>query len=451
MNIESNIRPQYLPPILLVASVEVMCNGGRPKDSLEASIETGHVHTTVHTHVAVIQTAASDREFGAPLAATTNDKALQAFAEKRASYISLHLATVCATFSGDGVSPAKRAAYNLASLLLVIVQVCVAVAVTNGASANTCSLNRHCFGSRVCVPDVMWYTAVPEAKACFNCGDGPGLYATAVYREQVRLGDGGASFECPPADDVCAQCIDHASGSFSNYTFQDEIVDNFTAMQYKDWLALMLSSVILGLQISGEVEDILRCEITRKQFVRSGVCTKSYRLWVWLEQFTGILRRFGLLSLICVGSYTLIAYRGGDALSICLNTVALTFLLQCDNLICTHALSDSERAAAYTKMLALEHAGADDAALVAWAKCAYSVWVPTVMLVGGGLSLFGRVIFFSIIDGSLAIGFLLAILPAAESQLRGRVNECGRMRSMFLLLGQAFIGNAIAHGISSYF
>ena len=70
---------------------------------------------------------------------------------------------------------------------------------------------------------------------------------------------------------------------------------------------------------------------------------------------------------------------------------------------------------------------------------------------GGGLSLFGRVIFFSIIDGSMAIGFLLAILPAAESQLRGRVNECGRMRSMFLLLGQTFIGNAIAHGISSYF
>ena len=386
---------------------------------------------------------------------TTNEtvpqNALQAFTEQRARNMSLHLATVCATFSGDDVLPTKRAAYNLASLFLVIVQVCVAVAVANGASANTCSLNRHCFGSRVCVPDTMWATAVPEGKACFNCGDGPGLVATEFYREQVRLGNDGAGFECPPGDDACALCFVRASGSFSNYTFKDEIVDNFSAMQYKDWLALALSSVILGLQMSGEVEDILRCEIARKQFLRSGVCTKSFRLWVWVECFAGILRRFSLLSVICVGSCTLIAYRGGDALSICLNTVALTFLLQCDNLICKHAVSDSERAAAYIKMLALDPPGADDAALVAWAKCAYAIVVPTVMLVGGCLSLFGREIFFLFFDGSFAIGFLLLSLPAAESQLQARVKECGRMRSLVLLMGQAFIGNAVAYTISTYF
>ena len=106
--------------------------------------------------------------------------------QRQSMNMSFHEATVCVTFDGNA-SQRKVVIYNLVGLVLVVMQVFVAVAVSIGASAATCSLNRHCFGARVCAHDTIHN---PRGTSCVNCGDGPAARAIAArgYRNQTRPG-----------------------------------------------------------------------------------------------------------------------------------------------------------------------------------------------------------------------------------------------------------------------
>ena len=398
------------------------------------------------------------------------EEGLQALAQnlqeqqRRAKNMSFHEATVCVTFDGLG-SPRKIALFNLGGLLLVLVQLSVGIEVAKGSSSGVCTQNRHCIGARVCVPtgpDV-FRSEHRQSSSCVNCGDGPAVGATSGYRNQTRSGD---SFECPANDGVCAACFIRATGSFSNYTYKDEVVDNVAAMRFKDWLAMVISSLVLGLQLSCEMENSVRCEIFRKQFrSRENNSRQPFHalLWLRVQQLTVILRRWALLPCVVSGAYTLIAYRGGDALNICLNTVALTFLINCDDLLYKHAVSDAERAATFRSMLALGRAKADndgleadkvylqghakaddDEFLVAWVKLATVVVVPVSMTVGLALSLQGKELFFEHFDGGHLVSLLTLTAPLAESQVRGRVSESGRFFSMMRHVGQCMLGGAVA-------
>jgi hypothetical protein len=55
---------------------------------------------------------------------------------------------------------------------------------------------------------------------------------------------------------------------------------------------------------------------------------------------SGCLRRYGIMSGLAVASHELVAYRGGDALSVCLNTVALIFIIECDDLLYENAVGE---------------------------------------------------------------------------------------------------------------
>ena len=369
--------------------------------------------------------------------------------QRQSMNMSFHEATVCVTFDGNA-SQRKVVIYNLVGLVLVLMQVFVAVAVSIGASAATCSLNRHCFGARVCAHDTS-----SRGTSCVNCGDGPAARAIAArgYRNQTRPGIG---FECPVTDELCAQCYDHAAGSFSNYTYTDEIADNVTAMQHKDWLAMLLCSVILGLRMSSEISCVIRCEILRKRF---GCCGQRphAQLWLWVQLCTGILRRSAVVPVVCSAAYTLIAYRGGDALSICLNTLALSFLFKSDNLLYKYAVSDSERAAAIRSILALDNAAADDAeagkghaeaddleAVIAWVKLASTIFVPVTMLFVLVVSLRAQNFFFHTYDGGNVIFLAYLALPLGESQHKARAAESGRFWSMMRFMGHTMFGFSVA-------
>ena len=369
--------------------------------------------------------------------------------------MSFHEATVCVTFDGNA-SQRKVVTYNLVGLLLVVMQVFVAVAVSIGASAATCSLNRHCFGARVCAHDTS-----SRGTSCVNCGDGPAARAIAArgYRNKTRSGLG---FECPATDELCAKCYVHAAGFFSNYTYTDEIADNVTAMQHKDWLAMLLCSVILGLRMSSEISSVIRCESLSKRFESCGQRPHA-QLWLWVQLCTGILRRSAVVPVVCSAAYTLIAYRGGDALSICLNTLALSFLFKSDILLYKYAASDSDHAAAKRSILALDNAATDDTeagkghaeaddleAMIAWVKLAATIFVPVMMLFVLVVSLRAKEFFFHTYDGGHCILMAYLALPLGESQLKARTAECGRLRSMMRFIGNAMFGYAVAYCIHSF-
>lgn len=375
--------------------------------------------------------------------------------QRRAIHMNFHEATICVTCDGNA-SRGRVAIYNLVSLLLVMLQIFVAISVAKGCSETNCSLNRHCVGARVCVPHL-----TSGGKTCVNCGDGPGLAVTQGYRNQMRP---EVAFKCPATDNVCVSCYSEAAGHFSNYTYHDEVVDNISAMQYKDWLTLVLCSVVLGLRLSCELEDVVRCEILRKRFSSNHSLEHFHHVkgWIYIQQFTGCLRR-SVIAVVCSAAYTLIAYRGGDALSICLNTVALTFLLKCDELLFKHAVKDSERAAAFQSILALDdtkpddmeegkgHVKADDVeALVGWIKLATTIFVPAMMLCVLMLSIRGRDLFFEFFDGGHLAFVSMAALYFAESQVKGRVAERGRLRSAMVVMAETWLGFTVSTCIALF-
>ena len=67
---------------------------------------------------------------------------------------------------------------------------------------------------------------------------------------------------------------------------------------------------------------------------------QSYQVGLTHTMKAGCLRRYGIMSGLAAASHELVAYRGGDALSVCLNTVALIFIIECDDLLYENAVGE---------------------------------------------------------------------------------------------------------------
>ena len=89
-----------------------------------------------------------------------------------------------------------------------------------------------------------------------------------------------------------------------------------------DWLALLLCSAVVTLAAVGEMKDILLCELA---IGRAGDnIPAGYR---WVLHCINILRRWGFLPALFNAFYVLIRTQGADAMSVCFNTIAATFLV----------------------------------------------------------------------------------------------------------------------------
>ena len=66
---------------------------------------------------------------------------------------------------------------------------------------------------------------------------------------------------------------------------------------------------------------------------------------VWRESIglLNLFRLFGFLPFILKSVVSLVLYRGASALAICLNTVAVLFLVELDNLAFSHGLNEATR------------------------------------------------------------------------------------------------------------
>lgn len=97
-------------------------------------------------------------------------------------------------------------------------------------------------------------------------------------------------------------------------------------MGWIDWVALVLASYIVGITVAGEIKDIRICSLATTKAVdvigvryQHALATLSaLRRWVFLTLFGWIVP-------------SLIGLKGGDALNICFNTIAITFLAEVDN------------------------------------------------------------------------------------------------------------------------
>eukprot|EP01047_Picozoa_sp_COSAG01_P013813 COSAG01_NODE_659_length_14436_cov_15.108112_3_plen_393_part_00 len=136
----------------------------------------------------------------------------------------------------------------------------------------------------------------------------------------------------------CAACTNSATHFVDPMTHVMELEANAAVMGWVDWVALVLASYIVGITVAGEIKDIHLCSIATEKAVdcislpyqRALTGLNSLRRWVFLTLFGWIVP-------------SLVGLKGGDALNICFNTIAILFLADVDNISYQLGLSEDLR------------------------------------------------------------------------------------------------------------
>ena len=122
-------------------------------------------------------------------------------------------------------------------------------------------------------------------------------------------------------------------------------------MLVQDWITLLLASIVVAFAVFAEIRDCMLCDIALRDISKRREVPRGWRFAI---RGMNAARYFVLLpNIICSVMY-LVLNDGGRVRDICLNTVAVLFLLEVDNLAFLHGLSER------TRMEAEEHAGAHE-------------------------------------------------------------------------------------------
>ena len=110
-----------------------------------------------------------------------------------------------------------------------------------------------------------------------------------------------------------------------------------------DWFNLIIGSVVVGLTVVGEIRDILLLKIKMEEAFSDRQEYTPPAHWRFLSNSLIYIRWFIFLPNLCMTVPALVWTQGGDALSICMNTVAVTFLVDLDNIVYDMAFEESTK------------------------------------------------------------------------------------------------------------
>ena len=121
-------------------------------------------------------------------------------------------------------------------------------------------------------------------------------------------------------------------------TFDSHFAGQFAVMRLFDGLALFFASWMVALTVVKELRDIRLAHY----------CVKASEAEIppgWLRglAFLGFVRRFVFVPMLVVAAVFLVIFDGGDAKSVCMNTVALLFMADIDDMMYEVALSEPWR------------------------------------------------------------------------------------------------------------
>jgi hypothetical protein len=102
--------------------------------------------------------------------------------------------------------------------------------------------------------------------------------------------------------------------------------DNLAGIRIGDCIAIIATAFVLGIAVATEIKEITMCRKLR-QHRSDGVG----RGWLFALTTLDFLRQFVLLPTMAVLLVKLVLFIGSDALNVCLNALAMIFVLQCDN------------------------------------------------------------------------------------------------------------------------
>lgn len=269
-----------------------------------------------------------------------------------------------------------RAGYMGVSVLLVVSQVVVLFTVGAGIVYPTCETNSECSAG---------YWCVLSAEQCFSC--------EADYSRFCETGASlsGFAFKKSDVELLCASCVDGTSGEFVSEG--DVIIARMAKIRVGDAVSIALSFSIIAFALAKELRSIQICTTARLQFEKDA-SKATHMCWSRILACLETLRQYVSVPLLMVSVSNLIAYRGGgtwhaprcssfrivsichpshvllhvvlsrespplpsplfvvcatrtcrrDALNVCMNSVALLFLLDMNELAFSQGLGEQARA-----------------------------------------------------------------------------------------------------------
>lgn len=168
-----------------------------------------------------------------------------------------------------------------------------------------------------------------------DAADFVGFNTTAVAEicrnpvDVVQINNGGFEDIYPRAAVAswCAACVHPLDMSVDPVTEQSVARAEFDAMATFDWIALLFAAFMVALAVIGELKDIELVDLAVRRAE-----DKLEQRWVLALRLLGGVRRWLFLPTLVMAVPFIVLMKGGDALSVCFNTVALLFLCDIDNL-----------------------------------------------------------------------------------------------------------------------
>ena len=123
-------------------------------------------------------------------------------------------------------------------------------------------------------------------------------------------------------------------------TLENVRKDRVDSMKAQDWITLTLASIVVAFAVFGEIRDAMLCDVTLRDIAKRRKVPCGWRL-----SFGALnhMRLFVFLPNIVSSIVGLILAEGGNIKEICLNTVAVLFLVEIDNLAFNFGLGEESR------------------------------------------------------------------------------------------------------------
>jgi hypothetical protein len=180
------------------------------------------------------------------------------------------------------------------------------------------------------IPDFVGFNVTLVAEVCSNPTERVGWNAYGSGQEMPFTRAAVASW-C----EGCVSVIDMAVDPLTQGTL---IAANVAAMGPFDWVALFFAIFVVALTVVGELRDT---ELVTVAIRHAG--DKLSLGWRFALTMLAGVRRWLFLPGLVAATPFLAMYKGGDALSVSFNSVAVLFLCEVDNIAYTILLSERVR------------------------------------------------------------------------------------------------------------
>ena len=317
-----------------------------------------------------------------------------------------------------------------ASIGIVFLQCFVATGLSWGVGMSTCSEQTDCSRGSFCNEGVCNGCRGLHKSCCLpNATD-----TCAIDRAE---GDVRKMNE-KDREGMCAACT--TSKGFE--TCYDVMRDVVHAMFMQDWVALFLASLVIAFAVFAEIRDGMLMEIALREISKRREVPRGWRFAIHGLSFA---RYFILFPKILFSVMSLVHENGGRVRDICLNTVAVLFLLEVDNMAFLHGLGERTRMEAEEHSGIHEHVTEHDLQTMDAVKLVCVLAIPCAVMggVSGAISGLGG-------GDPDDLCFILAPVPSMVVVFVQRVKANGR-RGACAGLGWAIVGAAAGQGWDALF